>query len=241
MRIVSDRSFHAKSVRFSLLPVNDGVRPAGYLPPPVQRGTPAHPAQHNNRGQLQAVAQRLRPMDRILCVVREWTDDARRGADGTAHKMHWTKPLGHGGSPLEDWKASWRGWSVGLADRTLPESPRRVARATSSPSFPPFRTPSDRDPLRSHSLGTHGERADGGHLGVPADERAWTRLLRVGGQSLPPARAACGAAGWLSPPNGPGGTGDSAQCRCPSDDALPSRRIPEAARGAQAVPTGDGM
>src|SRR4029450_4863926 len=62
MGIVSDRSFHATRVRLSLLPVNDGVRPAGSLPPPVQRGTPAHPAQYNKLGQLQAVAQRLRPM-----------------------------------------------------------------------------------------------------------------------------------------------------------------------------------
>jgi len=61
MRIVSDRSFHATSVRLSLLPVNDGVRPACSLPP-VQRGTSAHPAKHNKLGQLQAVAQRLRPM-----------------------------------------------------------------------------------------------------------------------------------------------------------------------------------
>jgi len=45
-------------------------------------------------------------MDRILCVVREWTDDSRRGADSTIHKIHWTKPLGHGGSPLEDCKVS---------------------------------------------------------------------------------------------------------------------------------------
>jgi hypothetical protein len=51
----------------------------------------------------------------VLCVVREWTDDSRRGADGTAHKMNWTKPLGHGGPPLEDWKVSWRGWQVRLA------------------------------------------------------------------------------------------------------------------------------
>ena len=32
------------------------------LPPPVPCVTPAHPAKHNQRGQLQAVAQRLRPM-----------------------------------------------------------------------------------------------------------------------------------------------------------------------------------
>src|SRR4030095_10749154 len=52
MRIVSDRSFHAKSVRLSLLPVNDGVRPACYLPLPVQRATSTHPAKHNKLGQL---------------------------------------------------------------------------------------------------------------------------------------------------------------------------------------------
>ena len=68
LRIVSDYSFHATSVRLSLLPVNDGMRPAGYLPPPVQRGTPAHPAKHNKLGQLQAVAQRLRPM----IVIGNW-------------------------------------------------------------------------------------------------------------------------------------------------------------------------
>ena len=44
----------------------------------------------------------------ILCVVREWTDDSRRGTDSTAHKMNWMKPLGHRGSPLEDWKVSER-------------------------------------------------------------------------------------------------------------------------------------
>ena len=32
------------------------------------------------------------------------TDDSRRRADGTAHKMNWTKPLGRGGRPLEDLK-----------------------------------------------------------------------------------------------------------------------------------------
>ena len=84
-------------------------------------------------------------MDRILCVVQEWTDDPRRGADGTAHKMNWTKPLGHGGPPLEDWKVSWRGWQVRLASETLSESPRCVATTTLSPSLPGFRTPSDGD------------------------------------------------------------------------------------------------
>ena len=39
--------------------------PTRHLPPPVQRGTPAHPAQHNKLGQLQAVAQRLRPNARL--------------------------------------------------------------------------------------------------------------------------------------------------------------------------------
>jgi hypothetical protein len=29
--------------------------------------------------------------DRILCVVRELTDDSRRGAGGTAHKINWMK------------------------------------------------------------------------------------------------------------------------------------------------------
>ena len=58
---------------------------------------------------------KLLEMDRILCVVRGWTDDSRRGVDGTTHKINWTKPLGHGGSPFEEWKVSWRGWQVGLA------------------------------------------------------------------------------------------------------------------------------
>jgi hypothetical protein len=53
-------------------------------------------------------------MDKILCVVRELTDDSRRGAGGTAHKMNWTKPLGHRGAPLEDGKVQRRGWQVRL-------------------------------------------------------------------------------------------------------------------------------
>jgi hypothetical protein len=93
---------------------------------------------------------------------------------------------------------------------------------------------------RSSSLGTHEQRADGGPRGVSADERSCTYVLRVGGRPQTPARAAGGAAGWLSPPNGPGGTGDSARCRCPSDDASPSRRIPGVAWRVQAALTGDG-
>src|SRR4029434_4405770 len=84
-------------------------------------------------------------MDKILCVVREWTDNSRRGADGTTHKMNWTKPLGHGGSPLEGWKVSRKGWQAGSAYSTLSESPRRVATPILSPSLPAFRTPSDGD------------------------------------------------------------------------------------------------
>ena len=37
-------------------------------------------------------------MDRILCVVRELTDDSRRGAGGTAHKINWMK---------EHYRGSW--------------------------------------------------------------------------------------------------------------------------------------
>jgi hypothetical protein len=129
-------------------------------------------------------------MDRILCVVREWTDDSRRRADGTAHKMNWTKPLGHRGSPLEDWKVSWRAWQVRLAYETLSESPRRVAMTTSSLSFPAVKTPYDATCRRSSGLGTHEERADGDHLGVPADERVRTHVPMVDGRSLTPARAA---------------------------------------------------
>jgi hypothetical protein len=80
-------------------------------------------------------------MEKILCGVRELTDGSRRGVDCTTHKMNWTKSLGHGGSPLEDWKVPWRGWQVGLAYGTLSESPRRVAMTTSSPSLPACRTP----------------------------------------------------------------------------------------------------
>jgi hypothetical protein len=36
-------------------------------------------------------------VDRILCVVRELTDDSRRGAGGTAHKINWTKEHYSGG------------------------------------------------------------------------------------------------------------------------------------------------
>ena len=86
-------------------------------------------------------------MDKILCVVRELTDGSRKGVGRTTHKMNWTKPLGHGGSPLEDCKVSWRVWQVWLAYRTLSESPRRVVMTPSSSSFPAFRTPYDGDLL----------------------------------------------------------------------------------------------
>jgi hypothetical protein len=33
----------------------------------------------------------------FLCVVRELTDDSRRGADGTAHKINWTNEHYRGG------------------------------------------------------------------------------------------------------------------------------------------------
>jgi len=40
-------------------------------------------------------------MDRILCVVRELTDDSRRGAGGTAHKINWMKEHYRGGRLLQ--------------------------------------------------------------------------------------------------------------------------------------------
>src|SRR5262249_5696581 len=44
---------------------------------------------------------RLPRMDRILCVVRELTDDSRRGAGGTAHKINWMKEHYRGGRLLQ--------------------------------------------------------------------------------------------------------------------------------------------
>ena len=180
-------------------------------------------------------------MDRILCVVREWTDDSRRGADGTAQKMNWTKPLGHGGAPLEDCKVSWQGWQVAWAYGTLSESPPRAAMTTSSPSLPAFRPPYDRDLQEGQWPGdARGACRRGAPWGTSRRESR-THLPMVGGRALTPARAACREAGRLSPPNGPGGPGDSTQYRCPSGDASPSRRMPGAPRGAPAAPTGGGM
>ena len=57
-------------------------------------------------------------LDKILCVVRELPNGSHRGAGRTTHKMNWTKPLGHGGSPLEDLKSATEGRidAVGLLD-----------------------------------------------------------------------------------------------------------------------------
>jgi hypothetical protein len=40
-------------------------------------------------------------LDRILCVVRELTDDSRRGVGGTAHKINWMKEHDRGGRRLQ--------------------------------------------------------------------------------------------------------------------------------------------
>jgi hypothetical protein len=44
----------------------------------------------------------LPTLDRILCVVRELTDDSRRGAGSTAHKINWTKEHYRGGELLQE-------------------------------------------------------------------------------------------------------------------------------------------
>ena len=129
-------------------------------------------------------------MDKILCVVREWTDGSRRGVGRTIHKMNWTKPLGHGGSPLEDWKVSWRVWQVRLAYGTLSESPQRVAMTLLSPSFPALGHPMPDTCWRSSDLGTHGERADGGPSVYQQTRGPVRTCLTVGERSLTQARAA---------------------------------------------------
>jgi hypothetical protein len=40
-------------------------------------------------------------LDRLLCVVRELTDDSRRGAGGTTHKSNWMKEHDRGGRLLQ--------------------------------------------------------------------------------------------------------------------------------------------
>ena len=54
------------------------------------------------RGMLQGRAagksnEPLLRMNSILCVVRELTDDSRRGAGRTTHKINWTKEHYRGG------------------------------------------------------------------------------------------------------------------------------------------------
>ena len=46
----------------------------------------------------------------ILCAVLSASLRESSVYSRTTHKINWTKPLGHRGSPLEDWKASWRSW-----------------------------------------------------------------------------------------------------------------------------------
>jgi hypothetical protein len=115
-------------------------------------------------------------MDRILCVVQELTDDSCRAMRCTIHKMNWTKPLGHSGSPLEDCKGSWwigrGGGPTGRSRRALgtwqyPRHPRL---------FLPSGHPRTETCRRSSGLGTHGERADVSSLGAPADHTSRTHL-----------------------------------------------------------------
>jgi hypothetical protein len=75
MRIVCARFFHDQSVRLSMAHVNGNVRQGHNLPHPVQHGTPAHPAKHDKLGQLQAVAQRLRPIREVLQSRRRAGND----------------------------------------------------------------------------------------------------------------------------------------------------------------------
>src|SRR5207245_1351674 len=108
----------------------------------------------------------------------------------------------------------WRVWQVRLAYGTLSESPQRGAMTLLSPSFPALGPPMPETCWRSSDLGTHGERADGGPSVYQQTRGPVRPCLTVGERSLTPARAAGGDAGWRSPPDGPGGTADSARRRC---------------------------
>ena len=108
-----------------------------------------------------------REWNSILCVVRELTDDSRRGTDRTTHKMNWTKCWAEEvPGPLRIEKCSGRFRPVRWAYGHRQRAPSPGGNDHVIPLFLRPR-PAPRHPAAGPAgVETHEEGADVGHLGA---------------------------------------------------------------------------